>query len=218
MRFSTLFALLAILLFSTCAFAEITGFDCAADGDGAIVCQPVTWADTPDGYEMGIVGNQFSGPGHMIGHFTTNDPLDPIVKSLNSFDNYSGFTWTGYNVDVILDQYFTLSNVVSPTPGDWHVSYDQTSTLQSTVIVDGVNVGPKYVAHISYTAGTPVLSGTDPVANDGETLDFNYKISFSGSTSYTLIQQGAPVPEPGILALLACGAVGLLVARRRIAR
>jgi hypothetical protein len=52
-------------------------------------------------------------------------------------------------------------------------------------------------------AVTNFLSG--PVPNDG---DYDYEVTVRGNT-------GSPVPEPTFLALLACGACGVFVSRRR---
>jgi hypothetical protein len=200
-RFFSLVFIFGLLMFSATATAEIISYECDNDGDGAIDCVMQNWQEVGEDYSMDIVGNQFWGPGHMNGSFTTDTPVDPNINVFNFVDNETGYAWTAYQVNVTMNHPFTLSNAVALSPSNW------TSTITPVT-----PVGSNYVGTVNYVSGTPVP--------DLGTFGFQYKISFSGYTSYSYCQEmiPVPVPEPGTLVLLACGAIGLLVARRRFAR
>lgn len=187
-------ATMAVVLAGGSAHAAITTWDIANDGDGAIDCtaSPFStslWNPTDQAYEITIVGNQYWGPGHMVGDIATNTIEDPTMKIRNIIDNAFDyeFDWTGYLVSISMNNSFTISNAVVNTPGNW----------ASPVVTQPTLVGGKYVGSVSYTGGTPV--GQD------ETLDFGYWISFSGKTAYNFCQEMTPVPEPATMSLLLAG-------------
>ena len=188
------FALVAVL--STLnSNAGITGVSYWYDGDGAMVCPVYTW----DGSDtVNIVGDQYWGPGHVLGDVTADG--DPNLVLANSINNSTGFSWTGYIVDIWMSQPFTISNPLVTIPGDWTINpYN----------ANGVWNGSVYAAQLTFSAGTPVAPG--------QTLSFLYTLSFNGSVSFT--EQLTPVPEPGSLGLLLCGGLllgGFKFARRRL--
>ncbi len=183
------------LALTTVANASITDVDCENDGDGAINCL-ATW----DGgnSELSIVGDQFWGPGHMNGTVTTDTDLDPTMMLWNSVGNDTTFSWTGYTINVYMDNTFTLSDVVVYTPGDWTGSVTQTATWNGT----------KYVGTIDYVSGTTAI-------DVGDTFEFSYKLSFTGYTSYAFCQEMIPTPEPATMSLLGFGMVGMIMRKRR---
>jgi hypothetical protein len=110
-------------------------------------------------------------------------------------------------VDVFLSQPFTITNVLVYTPSDWTIQYTMNSYWNNNVNA--------YEGNIDFSGITDPVSG-DP-DNPG-TLDFSYKILFSGATSYTFTQEmsPSPVPEPGTVGLLAMGGLLYGLINRRI--
>ena len=211
MKSSAAAFLCVCLAWAGVAKADIISWTCANDGDGAINCQTTGWHhDTSAGeYDLTIAGDQFWGPGHMLMNFGTDTGADPTIKSINEITNDTGSAWTGYQVNVTLDTNtaltsYALSNAVVTAPGNW------TATVTQGLTYEG-RVGSKY----EYV-GTIDFAGGAPVADGGE-LDFSYKMSFAGATSYSAIQSitPTPVPEPATLSLLALGLGGLGLLRKR---
>ncbi len=203
----------SFLAWTSVATASITSWDCCNDNDGAINCaQTDWWGDAQTGYNVKIAGEQFWGPGHMLSTFTTDTVDDPTIKYINAVTNDTGLDWTGYVVNVTLNAAaslttYSISNVtvgLPDGPDGWSVT--NIPSFTSNGIVDGQY---QYVATIDFQGGTPV-------AGDGSgELDFSYKVSFAGSTSYHAIQEQTPVPvpEPGTLVLVLGGLLGLAIAR-----
>jgi hypothetical protein len=210
--FSATLVCLALLSWVAACPAGVIGV-AADDGDGAINCTG-TWAANPlwtpgselDAGTMSIVGQQYWGPGHVgteglddTAYFAVNG--DPTVKLITSIDNDTTFAWTGYHVNVYMDQPFTLS-VPTVTYDSWTVANLGTYPLSAAL------VGGQYVATIDYVGGSPL-----PI---GDTLDFSYKLTFTGSVHYC--QEMFPIPEPGTIALVLTGLVGLVIVGRKFAR
>jgi hypothetical protein len=210
-RLGTVAVVGIFLAWTSVATADIQTWNCQNDGDGAINCLQTGWTEVGEhAYDLTIAGEQSWGPGHMVMDFTTDTPLDPTIKSINEVTNDTGVAWTGYVVNVTLDAATALTSysISSPAvslPIGWTVT--NTPVLTSAGIVSG---------QYEYT-GSIVLAGGTPVA-DGDELDFSYKLSFAGSTSYHAIQEqtpvpSTPVPEPGTLILVLGGLLGLAAAR-----
>jgi hypothetical protein len=215
--FSTIAVSLVVLAWSSACQAGVMGY-AAADDDGAIVNCTGTWTENPlwtpgselDAGTMAIVGDQVWGPGH-IGTEELDDTArfvidqDPTVKVSTAIENDTAFAWTGYNVNVYMNQSFTLSlPTIGPDTSEtgWSVvglgAYPVTSTWN----------GSQWGASVDFVGGNAI-----PV---GGTLDFSYKLTFTGTVKYC--QEMTPVPEPSTFALLACGLTGLLFVRRKFAR
>jgi hypothetical protein len=214
-RFLMLVCASVVLLLAPVCHAELIGYNCAPDGDGAIsLNNPTAWTEEADGsYTLAIDGTHAfvtgqsdlhpdaigSNTAHMEGDFFASDPNDPTVTFMNSIDNDTGFTWTGYNINLYMNTPYTILSAAAIAPGDW------------TVTTSGPTWnGSQYVGQINYAAGTPVA--------DGGTIDFKYKISFTGSTIYSFTQEMTPVPEPGMLALLSVAGLFAVASVRKIRR
>ena len=196
-----LVALLGICLFST-ANAGITGWNCAADGDGAIeTVGNLVWDDTlpaEDGisaYRLSMDAEQNWGPAHMEGDFTVVG--DPIVYLMEDVDNQTGFTWTAYDFKVYMTQSFSITAAFSPVGWDYNVG----PLLSGQTFPHSTDTG--YMIDV-YFWSTDAAYDIDPT----EIGTFGVKMQFDGSVSFCTEQ--TPVPEPATLAMLGLGALGLL--------
>jgi hypothetical protein len=213
---SATLALLALLTFGTIAQAGVIGV-AADDGDGALACTGA-WTPNPlwdpehpeaeDAGDMAIVGDQNWGPGHVgslaldnTAYFEINQ--DPTVKLRTTIENDTGFSWTGYFVNVYMDQPFTLTVPTVYTPDTSEPGWGVASYVSTAVPVSG-----HWEANVNFAGGTPIP--------DGGTLDFSYKLTFTGTVHYC--QEMTPVPEPSTIVLVLNGLAGLVFVRRRFAR
>ena len=85
----------------------------------------------------------------------------------------------------------------------------------TSVVTAPIQVGSSWIAYIDYKAGIPVPYDPDPLLTG--TLDFGYKLSFTGSVTFVEALTPTFVPEPGTWALMACGLIGAFFMRRRSA-
>ncbi|MGH7992389.1 MAG: hypothetical protein ACREDQ_02660 [Limisphaerales bacterium] len=180
--------------------ANITGISFADDGDGAITCPVYTWSGSASDLSAPITGEQCWEPAHVVGTITTDTANDPNLILGSAIDNDTTFAWTAYQVNVYMNNTFSLSAASVTLPADWTLASIQTTA------VPVVSLHGSYEAQILFTSGTPVAIGDE--------LDFSYKISFSGATSYSFTQEMIPVPEPGTLGFLMAGV--LLLSGKKI--
>jgi hypothetical protein len=201
MRIRSILLILATLFLSTLiSNATVTNVACADDHDGAITCTNYAWgSDT-----LHIYGDQFWGPGHILGDFYTDSELDPTLTMANSIDNDTDFAWTDYHVNIFMSQSFTILtnslSVYNDAVGDWTAQLTQ----------QAASTGTNYMGIIDFYAGTAL-----PI---GDTLDFGYAIKFTGSTHYSFCEELVPTPEPSTLSLLVGGTLllgGWTAAKRR---
>jgi hypothetical protein len=204
-RILCVLALFGGLACATIARADITSLTYTNDNDGAINCVVTSLTGLNTGsVDVRAEGYQFSAPGHMLGYFETSSAEDPSITFRSTVENDTGFDWWRYEVGVFLTRPFTITTATVYTPNYWSVSFTPSSTWN----------GFQYEGSVVLTAGLPV-SG-DPM-NPG-TLDFSYRVNFSGATSYGFAQQMAPVPEPGTVGLLLMGGLLCVSTARRMRR
>jgi hypothetical protein len=192
MRIRLLVGLTVVAAVAASANADIIGWNCADDGDGAIVMNSITW-DEPT-YTLSCNGTQHWWPAHILGDFTTDTEEDPIVWVRNTVLNdgeVEPLVWTDYHINIYMNKPFTILDAY--TPPDWTVSNVTQPTLQGT----------QWKGWVDYLGGAPI--------NLGQWGQFDVELGFTGSISYTL--ELIPTPEPASLMLLAIG--GLILLRRK---
>jgi hypothetical protein len=178
--------------------ANIISQTLASDGDGVITCDVYGLVTNSLGYQLNIDGNHnLWDAGHILGDINTDTEEDPTLALYQSIDNDTAFAWGGYLVEVTMNKSFSFSNIGVVNSG-WTIS-------QSAVN----QVGTNWIGSIQYSAGVPVQVGNS--------LNFNYAVTFYGSAKFCEQLTPIAVPEPGTFALVACGLAGLWVLRRRSA-
>jgi hypothetical protein len=197
-------ALLTILMcaITPIANADITGWTCADDGDGAIVMNPnPSWTEDAAGYHIGMSGTQYWAPAHIGGDFTTDTPTDPTVWIVENVDNQTGFTWTDYHIAIGMNKNFSIAGVVAPP--DW--TYTITAPAAGRQMPNNPPGTLGTVGYINYFAGTPIAVG--------DSGSFGAVVSFLGSVAFSTEQ--VPTPEPATLSILGLGAMALLRKRSK---
>jgi len=196
MRKSLVFAAVMVLALALSARASIVDWNCADDGDGAIVMGTPTWNEVSGEYYLTMSGTQYWYPAHVEGDFTTDTELDPTVWLIETVENQTTFNWTGYIITIGMTKNFTISSVIAPDDWTWVIN----APVSGQPIP---NDGTGWVGSVVYTYGGP---GTEIAI--GQSGDFGFKMSFLGSVAFCTEQ--IPTPEPTTLALLAVGALALI--------
>jgi len=164
---------------------------------GAMNCYPY-WVGGPGNYTGVNISGVQSGVAGIGINLYTSDPTDPNFSTTLDIVNTSGFAWTGYLVDVSMNNTFTISNAVVNLPVGWTAMVTQ----------PGAPVLGVYTGHIIYSGG--------PVVAINDHFNFGYDVGFAGGPNINFNQVLTPVPEPAALSLLGIG--GLLVAGLRATR
>lgn len=125
-------------------------------------------------------------------------PSDPVLTINASVDNQSSFAWTGYILDIGMNQIFTINSASVTTPAGWSANIMQPAGPDGSGNYDGT------IDYFMTTGGTPVA--TAPAANS--TFSFSYQIAFNGTSGYSMTETATPVPEPSGIDFLLVG--GLL--------
>jgi hypothetical protein len=203
MRKCSAFLIPLILFFVTpCVNASITSYACNDDSDGAIVMGPNSLTLDGSEYVLSIDCTQNWHPGHIEGDFTAT-PEDPIVRFIEDISNDTTFAWTDYHITIGMNNStFSILSTGLLAPAGW--------TANVTAVAPGQipnGGGSGYVGSINYVMST----GGSPIAIS-DTGTFGFKISFTGSTAFSMEQ--VPTPEPTTIALLGLGGLALIRRRR----
>ena len=183
--------------------ASIVSWNCDDDGDGAIVMNDSLTTLNPIGeeYELSLTGVQSWFPAHVEGDFTTDTPLDPIVRIIEDVQNDTTFAWSDYHITIGMSQTFSFVSSGTLAPAGW------TAVLSPVTAGYMPNGGPMgYVGTIDY-----YQSAGDAIAI-GDIGTFGFKVSFLGSIAFSTEQ--IPTPEPTTILLLGLGAMSVIRRRR----
>ena len=171
------------------------------NNSGGIYCNASL--DTAD-QTATVTGNQWSSSGAMGLTLITDTTTDPILTINESINNTSSFAWTGYIINVAMNESFSINSAGVIAPSGWTANITAPS---------GPDINGNYIGTIDYIGGAPVaVNGL---------FDFGYVIQFSGLTQYSLTESVTAVPEPGALIWVMAGGLlvgGWTVASRRQAR
>ena len=204
MRVWSLIGLITCALAVSVANASVTGWNCQADGDGAVVCQTNLTGSAPD-YTMNIVENMYGTPGHVEGTITTDTLLDPSINFNKSVTNDTTFAWSDYHFNMFMQQPFSITGV-GPMPLGW------------TAVVTAVNTtaGSYEDSHhnpFAYQGAVDFYNTSGSNVAIGQMANFGAIANFSGYSLYSFEIEQIATPEPVSLALLALG--GLFIRRNR---
>ncbi len=200
--FIAILCVLLLLFAVSTVNASIVGWNCADDGDRAIVMGTPSWAETDGEYELAMHGIQNWYPGHVAGDFSTDTLEDPTVRIIEDVFNDTTFAWTDYHITIGMSQTFSFVNSGLLTPAGWTAVVSPVSAGE--IPNDG---GDGYVGTIDYYKGP--TGNAIAIGDDGT---FGFKISFNGSISYCM--QQIPTPEPTTIILLGLGAVSVIRRKR----
>jgi hypothetical protein len=152
---------------------------------------------------MTIAENLTGSPGDLSASIATDTPSDPTLTFDKNVTNATGSAWTGYILNMYMDQPFTITAGTSPI--GWLAT---ATTYPTAVYLDShgnsfTNLGTVVFANSTGSNVAPTNSAT-----------FGALVDFSGDTLYTFeLEQIPVVPEPATLALLVLG--GLFIRRSR---
>jgi hypothetical protein len=193
-----------LLLATTTVNASITSWNCADDGDGAIVMNTPTWTVVDPvlhDYDLSMRGTQYRSQANVAGDFTTDNNLDPSVRIIEDIDNDTTFAWTDYHIIMGMSHTFSFVTSGLVMPDGWTA---QVSSVSAGTIPNG---GSGYLGTIDYFKGPD----GDKIAI-GDTGEFGFKVSFVGNTAFCTEQN--PSPEPTTIILLGLGAISVIRRRR----
>lgn len=200
MRVAVVAGMLVVLVAAVSGQASIiwSQSSCAPDADGAITNCSWSW---PDNSTMLINETLNSSPGHLVGHIATDTATDPTLDFVKNVTNATGNTWTGYVLNMYMQQPFTIAAGTGPL--GWLAS---ATTYPTGTYLDAhgnsfTNMGRVTFTNLGGSNILPAGSGT-----------FGASVTFGGFTLYSFELEQVAVPEPMSLALLALG--GLLLRRR----
>jgi hypothetical protein len=199
-RQAHLLIVLASITFCSGAYADISGTPSFqftdANLSGTLLWHPVK-GDTGI-LDIGSLSSRASqiGAGGLNGTVNTDTADDPTLGFSSFTVNESTFDWAGYRVNVSMAVPFTFSAV---TVDNYSGGTMLSDWSPHTTVTPPTWNGAAYVGQIDYLGGTTVAVGDE--------LDFSYRVSFSGQTSYAVAQQYTPipVPEPGLMGLATMG-------------
>lgn len=181
--------------------------NCDDDNDGAMTMDAIVDLDLPlnggGEYELSMIATQHDYPAHMEGDFAIDG--DPTVWIITQLTNDTlDFDWTDYHIAIGMPQSFTIVGALAPP--NWSTVYNPIPTANQPLPGDEYH-GDGYVGTIDFVMDV----GGSPVAY-GQSATFGFAVNFTGNVQFCTEQ--IPTPEPGSLALLACGGFFLLRRRR----